>query len=176
VAAFDKMLTETIQSRRNETVKVSAVDIPLPMQMRHSTPSFVFEDNHSSKTTVNFSLVLKKGHKQQFKEIAVPADSGLVTSIRSKQEAEREEQKVMKRLVLTYEQQQEEEDRKGVSKGPALKQIHQQPVSQGIQQQQRASSGGQVRKAPVAGQTTNQQKAPLNKKETPMPQAGPRRY
>ncbi|XP_062522892.1 regulator of nonsense transcripts 2-like [Corticium candelabrum] len=188
VAAFDKMMTETIQSRRNETVKVSSVDIPLPMHMRHSTSStqsFEPADNENSVKTVNFSLVLKKGHKQQFKEIAVPVDSSLIMSIRNKQEAEREEQRQMKRLVLTYEQQLEEEDQKGLNKAPALKPIHQQPVVQGTQQQhpqqkqQRSSGGGsQVRRGTSGQQTGQQHKVyqQFSKKETSGPSAGPRRH
>ena len=53
--------------------------------------------------------MLKKGNKQQFRDLNIPVTENLAANIRDKQVAEREEHEEMKRLVLGYNQRQEEE-------------------------------------------------------------------
>ena len=53
--------------------------------------------------------MLKKGNKQQFKDLNIPVTENLAANIRDKQVAERAEHEEMKRLVLDYNQRQEEE-------------------------------------------------------------------
>lgn len=64
------------------------------------------EENPDS---VKFVLMLKKGNKQQFKDLNIPVTENLAANIRDKQVAERAEHEEMKRLVLDYNQRQEEE-------------------------------------------------------------------
>lgn len=63
--------------------------------------------------SVNFVLMLRKGNKQQFKDFEVPISSNLASTVRQKQEAEQAEQEELKRLVLDYNQRQEEENYNG---------------------------------------------------------------
>lgn len=60
-----------------------------------------------------FTLLTKKGNRQQIKTMEVPSDSLLAVSTRSKQEAEREEQQQLKKLVLNYEEREEAAARQG---------------------------------------------------------------
>ena len=53
--------------------------------------------------------MLRKGNKQQFKDLNIPVSTDLAANIRDKQLAERAEHEEMKRLVLDYNQRQEEE-------------------------------------------------------------------
>lgn len=60
-----------------------------------------------------FTLLTKKGNRQQIKTMEVPSDSILAVSTRSKQEAERKEQQQLKKLVLNYEEREEAAARQG---------------------------------------------------------------
>lgn len=62
---------------------------------------------------VNFVLMLKKNNKQVMKDLSIPLTSDLAANIRNKQLAERAEHEEMKRLVLDYNQRQEEESYNG---------------------------------------------------------------
>ncbi len=61
--------------------------------------------------------MVKKGTKQQFKDLNIPVSENLAAKIRDKQVAEREEHEEMKRLVLDYNQRQEEEAYNGLFLG-----------------------------------------------------------
>lgn len=78
-------------------------------QGRKSAPSPKKEDS------VNFVLMLRKGNKQQYKDFEVPISSNLAATVKQKQEAEQAEQEELKRLVLDYNQRQEEETYNGDS-------------------------------------------------------------
>eukprot|EP00794_Sanderia_malayensis_P006104 gene6104-6808_t len=103
-SAFDKMITDSFQGRLNESMK--SVDIPIPMHLKGKGKKQQVEDKTES---VKFVLMLKKGNKQQLKDLDIPVTEDLAANIRDKQLAEREEHEEMKRLVLDYNQRQEEE-------------------------------------------------------------------
>jgi regulator of nonsense transcripts 2 len=56
-----------------------------------------------------FSLMTKKGNKQQTRTIDLPSDSTFAVAMRSQQAADREEQQRIKNLVLNYEAANEPE-------------------------------------------------------------------
>ena len=60
-----------------------------------------------------FTLLTKKGNKQQLKTVGLPSDSALVINTRNQREAEREEQQQLKQLVLEYEVREEANQRAG---------------------------------------------------------------
>lgn len=107
LAAFDKVMLDDIQSRREENLKVPSLDVAVPMHLksqrmrRNSLP----EESDNLK----FVIMLKKGSKQHFKNLEIPVSSGLAASIKDRQLAEQQEQEEVKRLVLDYNQRQEEE-------------------------------------------------------------------
>eukprot|EP00795_Rhopilema_esculentum_P002036 gene2037-17601_t len=105
-SAFDKMMSDSFQGRLTEAMKSTAVDIAIPMHLKGKGKKQQFEENPES---VKFVFMLKKGNKQQFKDLNIPVTENLAANIRDKQVAERAEHEEMKRLVLDYNQRQEEE-------------------------------------------------------------------
>lgn len=59
--------------------------------------------------TMSFSLMTKKGNKQQTRTIDLPSDSSFAVAMRTQQQADREEQQRIKNLVLNYEASNESE-------------------------------------------------------------------
>lgn len=110
MAAFDKMITESRKVDSN--VKIPSVDVAIPMHLRgvglktHTDETGQEQDGQYKK----FTLVTKKGHKQQLKDLHIPIDSNLASGLRDTQQALKAEQLEMKKLVLTHERRQEEED------------------------------------------------------------------
>ncbi|KAF8777511.1 Regulator of nonsense transcripts 2 like protein [Argiope bruennichi] len=120
MAAFDKMLSDSILHRNQESVKPQ-VDIVIPMNIKGSaikkTPKFIPptitsppEVKEPEKPTVNFVLMTRKGNKQQFKNLAVPVTSELAQNLKDREEAERMEKQHVKLLTLNINERQEEED------------------------------------------------------------------
>jgi len=67
----------------------------------------------SNPDHVAFTLLTKKGNKQQLRTVGLPSDSALVINTRNQREAEREEQQQLKQLVLEYEVREEANQRAG---------------------------------------------------------------
>ena len=60
--------------------------------------------------TVQFSVLLRKGTKQAYKEVAVSADSDIARNLQKQEEADRLEKERVKKLTLEMNERQEEED------------------------------------------------------------------
>ncbi|OKO95182.1 Regulator of nonsense transcripts 2, partial [Penicillium subrubescens] len=110
---FEKMMAESMDSRRFE--RKGVFDIPLPMK-RVLRENPATESSTESPTpepmptkTMAFSLMTKKGNKQQTRTIDLPSDSSFAVAMRSQQQADREEQQRIKNLVLNYEAANEPE-------------------------------------------------------------------
>ncbi|KAF4764311.1 hypothetical protein N7455_010387 [Penicillium solitum] len=109
---FEKMMAESMDSRRFE--RKTVFDIPLPMKRlrenmpNDSSPEPVPVEPVPPKTMA-FSLMTKKGNKQQTRTIDLPSDSTFAIAMRSQQQADREEQQRIKNLVLNYEASTEPE-------------------------------------------------------------------
>jgi len=52
MVAFDKMMTDTVQARNNESVKVPQLDIAVPMHMRSQKPRCKWPTSRLSGTLV----------------------------------------------------------------------------------------------------------------------------
>ncbi|CAB4424993.1 unnamed protein product [Rhizophagus irregularis] len=98
---FSRMMTESMESRKYER-KPAMLDVAIPMYLKGSDKVSDFLDGN-----VAFTLLTKKGRKT----MEVPSDSALAVNTRSKQEAEREEQQQLKKLVLNYEEREEQNQR-----------------------------------------------------------------
>ncbi|KAJ5698368.1 hypothetical protein N7462_000373 [Penicillium macrosclerotiorum] len=115
---FEKMMAESMDSRRFE--RKAIFDIPLPMKQRprdampteSSTESATPEPMPPTRTMA-FSLMTKKGNKQQTRTIDLPSDSTFAVAMRTQQQADREEQQRIKNLVLNYEAANEPEPSEG---------------------------------------------------------------
>ncbi|KAJ7072238.1 ARM repeat-containing protein [Mycena amicta] len=67
-----------------------------------------------NQNIMNFTVITKRGNKQQTRQIAVPSASALAVHTRSAQQQDRVEQQHLKRLVLDYEQREEAEEMKAL--------------------------------------------------------------
>jgi regulator of nonsense transcripts 2 len=121
-AEFDrelaKLMSESVESRRFERKPV--FDVPLPMR-RGPEPTVNTDgtgenagENAPTKT-MKFSLLSKRGNKQQTRSIDLPSDSTFAVSMRSKQQAEKEERQRIKNVVLNYDHNREDNDTDGDS-------------------------------------------------------------
>ncbi|KAF5370880.1 hypothetical protein D9758_002015 [Tetrapyrgos nigripes] len=76
------------------------------------------EDEENAGTTdpsvMNFTIVTKRGNKQQSRQLAIPAESALAVHTRTAQLQDKVEQQQLKRLVLNYEQREEAEELKAL--------------------------------------------------------------
>ncbi|KAI8096391.1 armadillo-type protein [Halteromyces radiatus] len=103
---FSKMVSDSIESRKFEK-KATMLDVPIPMNLRGTQDRrSLAEKREQPNGSMAFTLLTKKGNRQQTKIMQVPADSALAVTTRSKQEAEREEHQQLKRLVLSYEERE----------------------------------------------------------------------
>lgn len=103
-----KMMAESLDSRKFE--RKPMFDVPLPMKRTRDTTTTTFNEESGEKQgttpasgTMKFSLLSRKGNKQQTKAIDLPADSSFAVAMRTQQEAERAEQQRIKNLVLNYD-------------------------------------------------------------------------
>lgn len=107
LAAFDKLMVDDLQNRRGEKPKVPNMDIALPMNLKGQLAR---RRSLSEDEEANFVLMTRgKGSKQLFKDLHIPLSADRAANIREKQKAELAEQEEMKRLVLDFNQRQEEE-------------------------------------------------------------------
>lgn len=105
---YAKMMAESLESRKHD--RKPAFDVPLPMKRKDRDPSTMndswAEESASPSTpsgTMAFSLLTKRGNRQQTRTVALPSDSTFAIAMKTQQAAEREEQQRIKNLVLNYD-------------------------------------------------------------------------
>ncbi|KAF2101419.1 ARM repeat-containing protein [Rhizodiscina lignyota] len=130
-AEFDrelaKMMTESLETRKSERKPV--FDVPLPMRRAQRDAPFLpasAEDSGGESpaevkppSTMKFSLLSKKGNRQQTRSIDLPSDSTFAVAMRTQQQAERAEQQRIKSLVLNLDLR-DENDPDGDSNFPLI--------------------------------------------------------
>ncbi|KAF2456174.1 armadillo-type protein [Lineolata rhizophorae] len=115
-AEFDrelaKLMAESMEGRKFDRKPV--FDVPLPMR-KAPAPSAAAgsgddEGNEGAQSqtqqpadTMKFSLLSRKGNKQQTRSIDLPSDSNFAIAMRNQQEAAKAEQQRIKSLVLNYD-------------------------------------------------------------------------
>lgn len=111
LSALDKIVSDNIQDRMRDSVKPQQVDISVPLHVKSTKKTY--EQLHevpTESTTVDFVLMLRKGNKQQYKNLAVPVSSELALNLRNREQEQKEEKEKVKRLTLNITERQEEED------------------------------------------------------------------
>ncbi|KAF7944881.1 uncharacterized protein EAE97_005514 [Botrytis byssoidea] len=105
---YAKMMAESLDSRKFE--RKATFDVPLPMRRKDrevanpsELPKETTSANGPSSGTMAFSLLTKRGNRQQTRTVALPSDSNFAIAMKSQQAAEREEQQRIKNLVLNYD-------------------------------------------------------------------------
>ncbi|ORY37765.1 ARM repeat-containing protein [Rhizoclosmatium globosum] len=109
---FSKMMQESLESRKFDK-KTQAFDVAIPVKR-----GVAFQGGSAASAAaaaspmdgVVFSFLTKKGNKQQLKSVELPQDSTFVLSTKQKQEAEMEEKKQLKKLVLNLDEKADDED------------------------------------------------------------------
>lgn len=127
-AEFDrelaKLMSESAESRKFERKPV--FDVPLPMRRAREVVVNP-EDGSGNESppipvvpvhTMKFSLLSKRGNRTQTKSIDLPSDSTFAVAMRSKQQADKEEQQRIKSLVLNYNEARDDGDDNGLDKTP----------------------------------------------------------
>ena len=86
---------------------------PVINLQQFKTQNYLFTDQIMTPEpvdTVQFSVLIRKGTKQAYKEVAVAADSDIARNLMKQEEADRLEKERVKRLTLEMNERQEEED------------------------------------------------------------------
>ncbi|KAF8768867.1 hypothetical protein HU200_007431 [Digitaria exilis] len=115
------LLQESLESRKSEARSRLPLNMMVPMNVLEGSKDQRATESESGEETVdeeggNFGsskvrvkVLMKKGHKQQTKQMLIPADSSLVLSTKQQEAAELEEKQSIKRRILEYNEREEEE-------------------------------------------------------------------
>lgn len=137
-AEFDrelaKLTSESLDSRKFERRPI--FDVPLPLRRNERAPVEAAEQGPSAESevqrdTMAFSLLTKRGNRQQVwssvlsicrrpgaltgmqtRTVDLPANSSFAVALQTQRQAERDEQKRIKDLVLNYDLRSEDQDGK----------------------------------------------------------------
>ncbi|KAL6858494.1 ARM repeat-containing protein [Trichoderma novae-zelandiae] len=105
---YAKMMAESFESRKFERKQL--FDVPLPVRPRNREQSTSTGSGETEqKGKVAFSLMTKRGNRQQTRTVELPSDSTFAIAMKTQQQAEREEQQRIKNLVLNYDLQQSDD-------------------------------------------------------------------
>ncbi|KIW62278.1 hypothetical protein, variant 2 [Phialophora macrospora] len=136
--AFEKMMAESLDSRKFE--RKTLFDVPIPIRKIQRGPIEANDDESvpapvSEPNTMAFSLMTKKGNRQQTRTIELPSDSSFAVSMKSQQAAEREEQQRIKNLVLNYDLREDDSHDGipiGFPCGPNVPPLERNPNTKGL--------------------------------------------
>lgn len=141
---FAKMMSESLESRKFE--RKAVFDVPLPV--RRGTSSILSRENtiesetceneQEEKGTMMFSLLTKRGNRQQTKMVALPSDSGFAVAMKDKREKEREEKQKIKELVMSYDRMEETSEIDALDKHAALNGYHVKVENKSLRNQTRS--------------------------------------
>ncbi|GAA5988927.1 hypothetical protein JCM11641_002917 [Rhodosporidiobolus odoratus] len=123
-----KMMVSS-EARKIAERKPVALDVGIPLIRRARTPAALAaeEDEYAAegaaKKGMQFTLLTKKGNKQQALSMEIPLDSSIAMSTTLQREQNKAEQERMKRLVLDYESREEEADKQALKESLARRGI-----------------------------------------------------
>ncbi|KYK59701.1 nonsense-mediated mRNA decay factor [Drechmeria coniospora] len=108
---YAKMMAESLESRKFERKPLFDVALPVRSKNRELPASGTAgEENPPAGNTMAFSLLTKKGNRQQTRTVELPSDSTFAIALKTQQQAEKEEQQRIKNLVLNYDLQQNDDE------------------------------------------------------------------
>ncbi|KAI9082787.1 hypothetical protein K1719_035244 [Acacia pycnantha] len=125
-ASFDQELKavvqESMEQRRQELRGRPTLNMIIPMNLFESSTKDhhargvggesgdeALDEETGGNKEVQVKVLVKRGNKQQTKQMYIPRDSSLVQSTKQKEAAELQEKEDIKRLVLEYNDREEEE-------------------------------------------------------------------
>ncbi|XP_065870966.1 regulator of nonsense transcripts UPF2 isoform X2 [Euphorbia lathyris] len=116
------VMQESMEQRRQELRGRPALNMVIPMSVfEGSTKDHhgrvggesgdeAMDEDVGGRKEVQVKVLVKRGNKQQTKQMYIPKDCSLVQSTKQKEAAEFEEKQDIKRLVLEYNDREEEEN------------------------------------------------------------------
>ncbi|KAF9596961.1 hypothetical protein IFM89_014605 [Coptis chinensis] len=121
---FRAIMQESLDSRKLELRSRPTLNMMIPMNVfegsardhhgrgveGESGDEIVDEDGGERNKEVRVKVLVKRGSKQQTKQMFIPRDCSLVQSTKEKEAAELEEKQNIKRLILEYNDREEEEN------------------------------------------------------------------
>jgi regulator of nonsense transcripts 2 len=144
VSALEKMMSDSAQARRSENVHVPVMGAPVPLLKSKSSRPTDMETEEEFEG-MSFTLLTKKGHKQQAKEIVIPSDNPIAKSLKDSQIVRQHERKEMKKIVLDFEQRQEEEEYQAMIASQEARTQYQRKTTKPEGQPSRGGRGGHQR-------------------------------
>ncbi|GAA6063250.1 hypothetical protein JCM10212_003613 [Sporobolomyces blumeae] len=120
-----KMMVSAGETRKVAERKPAALDVGLPLIKRNrAEPEEELDgDAPSQRRGMQFTLLTKKGNKQQALSMEIPLDSQIAQSTTLQREQNKAEQEQLKRLVLDYEQREEAADKAALKESLARRGI-----------------------------------------------------
>ncbi|KAJ4845899.1 Regulator of nonsense transcripts upf2 [Turnera subulata] len=116
------VMQESIEQRRQELRGRPMLNMVIPMNLFEGSArdhhgrgvggdsgDEALDEEAGGSKEVQVKVLVKRGNKQQTKQMYIPRDSSLVQSTKQKEAAEFEEKQDIKRLVLEYNDREEEE-------------------------------------------------------------------
>ena len=108
------MVNENVNESRGTVPRSQQKTIVAPINVKQRNKASdanipLLEENENSNT-MQFSLLLRKGAKQTFKNFDVPLDSDLSTNLQRQEREDRLEKERVKQLTLQINERQEEEE------------------------------------------------------------------
>ncbi|KAL1879431.1 hypothetical protein VTK73DRAFT_6963 [Phialemonium thermophilum] len=107
---YAKIMAESLESRKFDRKQQFDLPLPLRSKTREATASQdSAEGQDGDRATMAFSLLTKRGNRQQARTVELPSDSSFAIALKNKQQAEKEEQQRIKNLVLNYDLRENED-------------------------------------------------------------------
>ncbi|BGP26942.1 regulatorof nonsense transcripts 2 [Rhodotorula toruloides] len=112
-----KMMVSSTEARKAERKPVS-LDVGIPLIRKAKAEDDVAVDEAAQdsreKKGIQFTLLTKKGNRQQALSMEIPRESSIAMSTVAQREQHKAEQERLKRLVLDYESREEEADKQAL--------------------------------------------------------------
>ncbi|ORX39238.1 armadillo-type protein [Kockovaella imperatae] len=103
---FAKILTDTTDIRRDRKTGAPIFDTAVPYVRKRQDDSGPLGSDRMA-----FTLLSKRGNRQQLRNLDIPLDSSIAVNVRSQQQQNKAEQEQLKRLVLQNERRQDNQER-----------------------------------------------------------------
>ncbi|ERT02632.1 hypothetical protein HMPREF1624_00933 [Sporothrix schenckii ATCC 58251] len=113
---YARMMAESLETRKFDRKPMFDVALPVRLKTREATSTAADTnggagngDDNAPSSTMAFSLLTKKGNRQQTRTLELPSDSEFAVAMRNQQQAEKEEQQRIKNLVLNLDLRESDE-------------------------------------------------------------------
>jgi len=118
---FARMLADTTDARRERKAPAPIFDTAVPLIKRRAQPAVGAAGPATNGLAaappaqggMNFTLLSKRGNKQQMRNLDIPLDSAIAVNSMSHQQRNKAEQEQLKRLVLQNERRLEKSEMQG---------------------------------------------------------------